>query len=149
MATGPNTTVWNNLKKIYEATGAKIALLTMGASNPVPQLPGNGRWRVLINGARVGEQQSYFLDVTQTETNRVTYMEAAYVKFVADVAAGTAEYKTLCGYDGVNTIYNKEKDLTSYLMSAEKEPMATVFALSNSEMSLVSNQLLNQWLNEK
>ena len=149
MATGPNTTVWNNLKKIYDATGAKIALLTMGASNPVPQLPGNGRWRVLINGARVGEQQSYFLDTTKSETNWVTYMQANYEQFVADVAAGTAEYKTLCGYDGVNTIYNKEKDLTSYLMSSEKEPMATVFALSNSEMALVSNQLLNQWLNDK
>ena len=149
MATGNGTTVWTNLKKIYEATGANIALLTMGASNPVPTLPGNGRWRVLINGARVGEQQSYFLDVTQTETNWFTYYEDDYVKFVDDVAAGTAEYETLCGYDGVNRIYNKEKDLTSYLMSAEKEPMATVFLLTNSEMSLVSNQLLDQWLNEE
>ena len=133
---------WDSLGRIYSYTKATIGLLPMGTRLATSEV--NGRYNVLGWGAMAGTQPSFLTDDRPTDNNLVANSQAEFDKFVADVAAGTAQYKTLYGYNGINMIYGKN-GLTTYIMSTETENMATVFALSQQGMTVVSNELLSKW----
>ena len=145
LTTGANDSHdWENLRTIYDATGAKTVLLPMGTRSPSDSR--NGRHTVLIAWGNQGYQTSYIIDKRRTDTNLARTSQETYDQFVELIANGTCEYQTLCGYDGKNIIYNKQKDLTTYLMSTETEEMATVFALSSGNVTMIENVLLSEWL---
>lgn len=135
---------WESLRTVYDATGAKTVLLPMGTRSPSDSR--NGRHTVLIAWGNQGYQTSYIIDKRRTDTNLARTSQETYDQFVELIANGTCEYQTFCGYDGVNTIYNKQKDLTTYIMSTETEEMATVFALSAGNVTMIENVLLLNWL---
>lgn len=144
--TGPNDTHgWENLRTIYDATGAQTVLLPMGTRSPSDSR--NGRHTVLIAWGNLGFQTSYIIDKRRSSTNHARTAQEEYDKFVEQIADGTSEYQTFCGYDGKNVIYNKQKDLTTYIMSTETEEMATVFTLSSGNVNMTENVLLSAWLN--
>ena len=142
--TGNESHVWTYLKKIYLASDASVGLLPMGARQPGEER--NGRYTVLVDWSRMGFQTSFVTDPRNTQGND-SFTQADYDKFVADVAAGTAKDDTLFGYNGVNLLKNRSGMLT-YTSSNETQPMATVFSLSESGFSLVSNMELDAWLSE-
>ena len=145
LTTGANDSHdWENLRTIYDATGAKTVLLPMGTRSPSDSR--NGRHTVLIAWGNQGYQTSYIIDKRRTDANLARTSQETYDQFVELIANGTCEYQTLCGYDGKNIIYNKQKDLTTYLMSTETEEMATVFALSSGNVTMIENVLLSEWL---
>ena len=145
LTTGPNDSHdWEHLRTIYDATGAKTVLLPMGTRSPSDSR--NGRHTVLIAWGNQGYQTSYIIDKRRTDTNLARTSQETYDQFVELIANGTCEYQTFCGYDGKNIIYNKQNDLTTYLMSTETEEMATVFALSSGNVTMIENVLLSEWL---
>lgn len=135
---------WENLRTVYDATGAKTVLLPMGTRSPCDSR--NGRHTVLIAWGNLGYQTSYVIDKRRTSTNHARTAQEEYDNFVEQIANGTCEYQTFCGYDGKNIIYNKQKDLTTYIMSTETEEMATVLVLSSGNVSMSQNVLLATWL---
>ena len=135
---------WEYLRTIYDATGAKTVLLPMGTRSPSDGR--NGRHTVLIAWGNQGYQTSYIIDKRRSDTNLARTSQETYDQFVELIANGTCEYQTFCGYDGKNIIYNKQKDLTTYIMSTETEEMATVFALSSGNVTMIENVLLSEWL---
>ncbi len=134
--------VWKELRELYTATKASIALLPMGTRSPSDAR--NGRWTVINGWAKAGYQTKFLINNRKSDTNKVAWTQEEYDVFVQEVAAGTAEYKTLCGYDGVNTIVS-HRGLVTYIMSAETENMATVFAMSEDEITLSVNMNLYDW----
>ena len=116
----------------------------MGARQPGEER--NGRYTVLVDWSRMGFQTSFVTDPRNTQGND-SFTQADYDKFVADVAADTAKDDTLFGYNGINLLKNRNGMLT-YTSSNETRPMATVFSLSESGFSLVSNVELDAWLSE-
>ena len=133
---------WDYLGKIYSYSNASIGLLPMGT-----RLVGderNGRYSVLVWGTMINTHAAFMVDDRPSETNLVLDTQADFDRFVADVAAGTAQYETLYGYNGVNMIFGKN-GMTTYIMSAETENMATVFTLSKQGMTVISNELLSEW----
>ena len=145
LTTGANDSHdWENLRTIYDATGAKTVLLPMGTRSPSDSR--NGRHTVLIAWGNQGYQTSYIIDKRRSDTNLARTSQETYDQFVELIANGVCEYQTLCGYDGKNIIYNKQNDLTTYLMSTETEEMATVFALSSGNVTMIENVLLSEWL---
>ncbi len=144
--TGPNDSHgWEYLRSMYDATGAKTVLLPMGTRSPSDSR--NGRHTVLIAWGNLGYQTSYVIDKRRTSTNHARTAQEEYDNFVEQIANGTCEYQTFCGYDGKNIIYNKQKDLTTYIMSTETEEMATVLVLSSGNARVTQNELLSAWLN--
>ena len=135
---------WEYLRTVYDATGAKTALLPMGTRSPSDSR--NGRHTVLIAWGNMGYQTSYLIDKRRTSTNHARTSQEEYDHFVEEIQNGTSQYQTFYGYDGINIIYNKQKDLTTYIASSETEEMATVFTLSADEFRLVDNLLLSEWL---
>lgn len=143
--TGANDTHdWENLRSIYDATQAKTVLLPMGTRSPKDTR--NGRHTVLVDWGYKGYQTSYLIDTKSSSTNRISSAQMSYDKFVEQISAGTSKYETFCGYDGMNIIYNKQKDLTTYIASTETEEMATVFTLSSGGVTMTANLLLSEWL---
>jgi hypothetical protein len=140
--TGPDSHQWNYMRKIYQATDASIGLLPMGTRKPGDAR--NGRHIVLIGWGMAGYQISFVID-KKDNRNGASTDQAYFDKFVADVAAGTADRETLFGYNGINTIKNRDGMLT-YINASETEPMATVFTLSSEGMTAVSNEELAAWL---
>ena len=134
---------WTYLKKLYKVTQAEYAVLPMGTRSPVDSR--NGRHTVIIAWASMGFQTSFLMDTHATTTNLVAYDQDTYDQFVSDVAAGKANYETICGYNGKNIIYNSGTNLTTYIMSTETENMATVFSISQKGISVVANELLSEW----
>ena len=145
LTTGANDTHdWENLRSIYDATQAKTVLLPMGTRSPTDSR--NGRHTVLVAWGYMGYQTSYLIDTQKSNTNRISTAQASYDKFVEQIFAGTSKYETFCGYDGKNIIYNKQKDLTTYIASTETEEMVTVCTLSADGMHITANLLLSEWL---
>ena len=142
--TGNESHTWTYLKKIYLASDAPVGLLPMGARQPGEER--NGRYTVLVDWSRTGFQTAFVTDPRNTQ-GKDGFTQADYDKFVADVAAGTVKDQTLFGYNGVNLQKNRSGMIT-YISSNETEPMATVFSLSESGFSLLSNTELGAWLNE-
>jgi hypothetical protein len=134
---------WTYLRSVYEATEATIGLLPMGTRSPTDER--NGRHTVINQWAHWDFQTSFIFNSQATETNMFSNSQEGYERFVSEVSSGTSRYKTLCGYDGRNTIVNA-KGLTTYIMSTETENMATVFQLSAQGMRILTNEPLLTWL---
>ena len=139
-ANGSHT--WPTMRKIYQATDASIGLLPMGTRKPGDAR--NGRHTVLVGWGMAGYQVSFVIDKKDTR-NGVSTDQAYFDKFVADVAAGTADRETIFGYNGINTVKNRDGMLT-YINASETEPMATVFSLTAEGMTVVTNETLAAWL---
>ena len=142
-ANGSHT--WSYMKKIYLATNASVGLLPMGTRKPGDAR--NGRHTVLVGWGNAGYQISFVLNTKKSATNSINTDQAFFDTFAADKAAGTAEYETLFGYDGVNTIVNRS-GMVTYINATETEPMATVFSLTGEGMTVVTNETLAAWLGD-
>ena len=138
----PESHIWDNIKHIYDATGASVGLLPMGTRKATSAF--SGRYLTIIErGLPNARQVTYVTNPRDDHGLDVT--EECYDQFLADVAAGTAAYDTLLGYDGVN-IWTNEAGMTTYMSAAELEPMATEFALTESGITVVDNDILDAWL---
>ena len=142
--TGANSGhTWSYMRKIYQSTEATIGLLPMGTRKPGDSR--NGRHTVLVGWGNAGYQISFVLNTKKSTTNSINTDQAFFDRFAADKAAGTAEYETLFGYDGVNTIVNRS-GMVTYINATETEPMATVFSLTAEGMTVTANEILTTWL---
>ena len=142
MSTGTDSHRWKNIKLIYNATDATLGLLPIGS-----KLEGNarnGRHTVLIGHGGSTYHVSFIINKKDNH-GKGSPSQDYYDQFVADVAAGTSEYKTLWGYDGINTVDNG-KGMITYLSCNETAPMITLFTLSQEGASVVANQALYEWL---
>lgn len=142
--TGSESHIWKNIKKIYNATDATIGLLPMGSRKPNDSR--NGRHTVLIGWGGANYQVSYIVNKKDNHGTGNSSGQEYYNQFVANVAAGTSEFKTLWGYDGINTVDNG-KGLLTYLSCNENAPMVTLITLSKDGARVESNQALYDWLN--
>lgn len=134
---------WTYLRSVYEASEATIGLLPMGTRLTTDER--NGRYTVINQWANWDFQASFIFDNRPSETNMFSDSQEDYERFVSEIASETARYKTLCGYDGVNTVTNANGMIT-YIMSTETENMATVFRLSAQGLQVVENKRLLAWL---
>ena len=142
--TGPDSHDWSYMRKLYTATDAEIGLLPMGTRNPGDGR--NGRHTVLVGWGMAGYQVSFVIDKKDNRGGASTD-QAYYDRFVADVAAGTADRETLFGYDGINTVKNRS-GMVTYISASEDALMATVFTLGEGGFTVVSNGKLDVWLGE-
>lgn len=142
--TGPDSHDWGYMRKLYTATDAEIGLLPMGTRNPGDGR--NGRHTVLVGWGMAGYQVSFVIDKKDNRGGASTD-QAYYDRFVADVAAGTADREILFGYDGINTVKNRS-GMVTYISASEDAPMATVFTLGEGGFTVVSNKKLDTWLGE-
>ena len=104
------------------------------------------RYTVLIQWVTSGFQSAYYMNKKGRhglDNDKIT--QGYFEKFLANVAAGTSQYATLYGYDGVNTVTN-ETGMVRYLGSDNTSPMITVFTLENGGVSLTENAPLYAWL---
>lgn len=135
---------WSFIRRVYRATEAKLGLLPMGTREPGDAR--NGRHTVLVGWGNAGYHVSFVIDKRDNHGG-AALDQAYYDRFVAEVAAGTAERDTLFGYDGVNTVRNRS-DMLTYISASETEPMVTVFSLTASGMTATANEKLATWLGE-
>ena len=142
--TGPDSHDWGYMRKLYTATDAEIGLLPMGTRNPGDGR--NGRHTVLVGWGMAGYQVSFVIDKKDNRGGASTD-QAYYDRFVADVAAGTADRETLFGYDGINTVKNRS-GMVTYISAGEDALMATVFTMGEGGFTVVSNEKLDVWLGE-
>lgn len=129
--------VWNNLKAIYDATGAKYAFLPMGTRYGTGSSR-NGRYTVMIQWCDAGCQISYVMN--ERDDHGMGGITAEY--FNEFEASGSG---TLYGYDGFNKVVN-ENGLITYLSATDSEPTVTVFKLSGGRANLTHNGILSAWL---
>ena len=135
--------VWTYMKKVFDATGAKYAVLPMGDRNPKDSR--NGRATVIVFWGSANCVISYFID---KDDKALGIMSAEnYQAFVDSVAAGTNTHQTYLGYNGINVLDNG-KGLTTYIASGELDPMATVFTFANGELTVKENKKLDEWIKE-
>ncbi|MBQ7379674.1 MAG: hypothetical protein IJW70_08390 [Clostridia bacterium] len=133
---------WKNIKQIYVATGAELALLPI-----TDRLQGderNGRYTVIVGHGGANYQMSMFVNKRDKPTS-ASVTQDLYNEFVAQVAEGTNTYPTLFGYDGINKIVS-DKGIVTYIAGNETEPMITLFSLSSQGVSMIDNQTLAEWL---
>ena len=135
--------VWTYMKKVFDATDAKYAVLPMGDRNPYDSR--NGRATVIIFWGSANCVISYFIDKDDKSFGAMSAEN--YQAFVDSVAAGTNTHKTYLGYNGINILDNGE-GLTTYIASSETGPMATVFTFANGEVVVERNDELYDWLAE-
>ena len=102
------------------------------------------RQTVIVGHGGASYQMSFFIN-KRDRHDQSNVSQEYYNQFVEDVAAGTNEYPTLFGYDGINKIVS-DKGLISYTSGNEYEPMVTLFTLSESGVTVAHNQVLREWL---
>ena len=160
-----NIHVWDNIKKIYEATGISYAVLPMGTriGDSVENgnwKSGNGRWAVIfqyayagVNG--IGGQMSMFVKQGDAPTSNGYFGQELFNRFIATVETGfnymeqQSSYfknvKSLHGYNGINMIDNGN-GLITYISSRDKTEMATVFQFAKGGVTVKKNEELSEWL---
>jgi len=160
-----NIHVWDNIKKIYEATGVSYAVLPMGTriGDSVENgnwKSGNGRWAVLfqyaydgVNG--IGGQMSMFVKQGDAPTSNGYFGQELFNRFIATVETGFnymeqqspyfKNVKSLHGYNGINMIDNGD-GLITYISSRDKTEMATVFLFAKGGVTVKKNEELSEWL---
>ncbi len=132
---------WAYIKKVYDATGAKYAVLPMGDRNPNDSR--NGRATVIVFWGSANCGISYLMNKGDQAFGGLSAEN--YQAFVDSVAAGTNTHQTYLGYNGIN-ILNNGKGLLTYMASSETKPMATVFSFANGDLSVAENEDLHEWL---
>ena len=136
--------VWTYMKKVFDATGAKYAVLPMGDRNPLDSSR-NGRATVIIYWGSANCVIAYFINKDDKTLGAMT--PENYQAFVDSVAAGTNTHKTYLGYNGINILDNGE-GLITYIASGETGPMATEFSFANGELTVKANKKLDEWIKE-
>ena len=134
---------WTYIKKVYDATGAKYAVLPMGDRNPYDSR--NGRSTVIVFWGNANCGISYFMNKDDKAFGALSGEN--YQAFVDAVAAGTNTHETYLGYNGIN-ILNNGKGLITYIASGERDPMATVFSFAEGNVTVKRNEKLHDWLAE-
>ncbi len=139
--TGTDSHNWKNIKQIYNATDATMALLPMTSRLEGDQR--NGRYTVMIGHGDASFQMSFFIN-KRDRHNLTIITQEDYMKFVEAVAAGTNKQPTLFGYDGINIIYGSS-GIVTYIAGNETAPMVTLFSLGAQGASMTHNQTLADW----
>ncbi len=134
---------WTYIKKVYDETGAKYAVLPMGDRNPNDSR--NGRSTVIVFWGNANCGISYFMNKDDKAFGGLSGEN--YQAFVDSVAAGTNTHQTYLGYNGINILDNG-KGLITYIASSETAPMATVFSFVNGDITVERNEKLHDWLAE-
>ena len=133
---------WEYMKKVFNETGAKYAVLPMGDRNQNDNR--NGRATVIIFWGSANCVISYFIN---KDDKTLGIMSAEnYQAFVDSVAAGTNTHKSYLGYNGINILDNG-KGLITYMASSETKPMVTIFSFANGKLTVEGNTDLHEWIN--
>ncbi|MBO5931727.1 MAG: MBL fold metallo-hydrolase [Clostridia bacterium] len=155
---GDKAWTWDNLKKIYEATGATTVALPLGAriEDGTDMKQSNGRWSILFDYPyNKKNQMTYIVRLGDAPTSNgyfarellnrlVATMETGH-NYLAEMSAAFGNVKSLHGYNGINMIDNGAGIIT-YISCADKTEMATVFQFANGEITVKKNEKLDEWL---
>ncbi len=134
---------WVYIKKVFEATGAKYAVLPMGDRHPNNSYNGRATEMIFRGNAKTGI--SYLLNMS--DKHGVDLSKDVYEAFVKAVAEGTNTHETYLGYNGINMLKSAQ-GLITYMSGSELDPMATVFSLADGTLTVVDNKKLYDWLAE-
>ncbi len=152
--TGSNgSTAWDNLKKIFQATGATTGVLALGTRTGDDLKTGNNRWEILFKAGYNKQLMSFVVNTNDAPTSSGYFGQELFNKFIADKETGSnlagqmgyGGLKSLYGYDGINVIDN-DNGLITYISCADKTEMATVFQLAKGEVTVKKNETLDEWL---
>ncbi len=142
--TESNGHTWSYLKYIYNATGAKTAILPMQSKYGADAR--NGRYTVMGEWARAGCQISYVMDLKDKPASLTRDPDQAIwdeFELYGTINGETAD--TLYGYDGNNIVTNAS-GLVTYLAGNRETPMLTLFELDGTDVRVVENRELYTWL---
>jgi glyoxylase-like metal-dependent hydrolase (beta-lactamase superfamily II) len=152
--TGANgATQWDNLKKIFQATGAGTAVLPLGTRTGEDLKTGNNRWEIIFKSAYEDKLMSFFVNKSDSPTSTGYFGQELFNKFIADKETGSnlagemgyKGLKSLYGYNGLNVIDNND-GLVTYIACSDKTEMATVFLFAKGEITVKENEKLEDWL---
>ncbi len=151
----PNTSTdkeahtWDNVKAIYNATGATYAFLPMHSKYADDTNGRNGRYTVLGMWTDSKYQISYVTNEYDVPNNWYTLDDSTrqnrFTEFEENGTVNGVTRSSLYGYDRKNKVVN-ENGLTTYLGATASSPMATAFTLSASSVNLSVNENLYTWL---
>lgn len=133
---------WDNLKSVYDAVGAKLAILPM--QSKYAEDSRNGRYTVLYEWCNTKYQISYVMN-TSDKPSGVNITQKIWTEFEETGKVNGTARATLYGYDGKNIVKNG-KGLTTYLGATATEIMVTVFELNGTSASVKTNQLFSEWI---
>ncbi len=133
---------WRFVKKVYEATGADLAIV--GLHSALIGDNRNGRFTVMGQWAENGNQISYVMN-KKDHPFAGSITQLIWDLFEQRGIVDGKEVDTLFGYDGVNKVTN-EAGMVTYLGGNRNEPMATVFDLDGKTATVADNQPLYTWL---
>ena len=155
---GDNSWAWDNLKKIYEASGAAMVALPLGTriEDGTDFKQYNGRWTILFDYPyNKNNQMSYIVRKGDAPTSNGYFNRELLNRLVATAETGHnylqemsnqySNVKSLHGYNGINMIDNGAGIIT-YISCADRTEMATVFLFAKGEVTVKKNEKLDDWL---
>ena len=155
---GAKSWAWDNLKKIYEATGAAMVALPLGTriEDPNDFKAYNGRWNVLFDYPyNKNNQMCYIVRKGDAPTsngyfnrellNRLVATAETGHNYLVEMSPAYGGVRSLHGYNGINMIDNGAGIIT-YISCADHDEMATVFQFANGEITVKKNEKLDDWL---
>ena len=155
---GNESWVWDNLKKIYEASGATMVALPLGTRTEDPSdfKAYNGRWNVLFDYPyNKNNQMSYIVRRGDAPTsngyfnrellNRLVATAETGHNYLVEMSPAYGGVTSLHGYNGINMIDNGAGIIT-YISCADHDEMATVFLFANGDVTVKKNEKLSEWL---
>ena len=160
MATGEGdeSWIWDNIKKIYQATGADTVALPLGTriEDASDFKSSNGRWTILFDYPyNKNNQMSYIVRKGDAPTsngyfnrellNRLVATAETGYNYLVEMSSAYKNVKSLHGYNGINMIDNGA-GLITYISCADKDEMATVFLFANGDVTVKKNEKLSEWL---
>ena len=158
MSTGASSFAWDNLKKIYQASGAALVALPLGTRTEDPNdfKAYNGRWNILFDYPyNKNNQMLYIIRKGDAPTsngyfnrellNRLVATAETGYNYLVEMSSAYKNVKSLHGYNGINMIDNGAGIIT-YISCADHDEMATVFQFANGEITVKKNEKLDEWL---
>lgn len=155
---GDKAWTWDNLKKIYEATGATTVALPLGTrtEDPTDFKAYNGRWNILFDYPyNKNNQMSYIVRKGDAPTsngyfnrellNRLVATAETGHNYLVEMSVAYGGVRSLHGYNGINMIDNGAGIIT-YISCADHDEMATTFLFANGEITVKKNEKLDEWL---
>ena len=155
---GDKAWTWDNLKKIYEATGATTVALPLGTriEDPNDFKAYNGRWNILFDYPyNKNNQMSYIVRKGDAPTsngyfnrellNRLVATAETGHNYLVEMSVAYGGVRSLHGYNGINMIDNGAGIIT-YISCADHDEMATTFLFANGEITVKKNEKLDEWL---
>ena len=155
---GDESWIWDNIKKIYQATGADTVALPLGTriEDASDFKSSNGRWTILFDYPyNKNNQMSYIVRKGDAPTsngyfnrellNRLVATAETGHNYLVEMSSAYKNVKSLHGYNGINMIDNGA-GLITYISCADKDEMATVFLFANGDVTVKKNEKLSEWL---